>query len=76
MKQHEETRTTKDGQKIKGILSDKYNYNKEKARETAKEWQTDQTAKSWGEIATECDKLRKLAKYHGLIKEFKQSGII
>ena len=76
MKQHEETMTTKDGQKIKVILIDKYNYNKEKARETAKEWQTDQTAKSWGEIATECDKLHKLAKYYGLINEFKQNGII
>ena len=56
MKQCEEIRTTKDGHKIKVILIDKYNYYKEKARETAKEWQADQTAKSWGEIATECSR--------------------
>ena len=53
-----------------------YQERKAQAIETAQEWQQDQTAKSLGEYAEECERLAKLAKRYGLIKEFRENGII
>ena len=53
-----------------------YYQGKGQARGLAIIHQNDQTPKSWGEIAQEKNKLEKLAKRYGLIKEFKREGII
>lgn len=39
-------------------------------------WQMDTTPKSWGQLAEEVAQFAKLAKRYGLIKEFKENGII
>lgn len=53
-----------------------YQIHKEQARETAQEWQADQSPKSWGQLAEECANLEQLARRYGLIKEFKREGIL
>lgn len=53
-----------------------YQKRKAQAIAAAQEWQQDQTAKSWGEYAEECATLAKLANRYGLIKEFRENGII
>ena len=53
-----------------------YEKQKQAARIKAQEWQQDTSPKSWGEIAQEKNKLEKLAKRYGLIKEFRENGII
>lgn len=54
----------------------KYEQGKNQARQTAQEWQQDQSPKSWGEIAEQVAHLEQLARRYGLIKEFKNEGII
>ena len=53
-----------------------YYQGKGQARGLAIIHQKDQTPKTWGQIAQEKSKLTKLAKRYGLIKEFKENGII
>lgn len=56
----------------------KYQYYKNLAEEKAKEWQrkASESNYSYGELAEFYDKFYKLAKRYGLIKEFKENGII
>lgn len=55
-----------------------YYIGKEQARQKAIEWQLTQCDKpiSWGEVAYWCDLFYKLAKRFGLVREFKENGII
>lgn len=57
-----------------------YKQRKEEARQKAVEWQikTSQrhNPKTWGEIWEEQEEFTRLAKYYGLVKEFKENGII
>lgn len=66
------------GEKMTKSGRDLMNYQerKEKAREAAQEWQRDQAPKSWGDCAEMCDRLQKLAKRYGLIKELKREGVL
>ena len=55
-----------------------YQYYKNLAVEKAKDWQYQASEQnySYGELADFYDKFYKLAKRYGLIKEFKENGII
>lgn len=53
-----------------------YQERKERARATAQEWQTNQSPKSWGQIAHELAALEQMARRYGLIKELKREGIL
>ena len=55
-----------------------YQKAKERARNKAKEWQMDfcNHNYSWGEIIYYGEYFEKLAKRYGLVKEFKENGII
>lgn len=55
-----------------------YNEGKEKARELAHEFETyrDENLMSWRDCADWWDKLESLAKRYGLVREFKENGII
>lgn len=54
----------------------KYQQQKARAQQLAREWQQDETPKSWGQVAEESATLEKLGKRYGLIKEFRENGII
>ena len=56
----------------------KYQIEKEKAREKAIEWQLDFNNHnySWGELSRYGEYFTRLAKRFGLVKEFKENGII
>lgn len=56
----------------------KYKESKERAEERAKEWQqmASVTALSYAELYEAYNYFEKLAKRYGLIKEFKENGII
>lgn len=56
----------------------KYQKNKARARHTAQAWQaaTAETAQSYEEIAESLAYFEKIGKRYGLIKEFKENGII
>lgn len=56
----------------------KYQADKERARETAKEWQRNaaDSVQNWGELAEDLAKLEKLAKRLGLVQEFRENGIL
>ena len=56
----------------------KYQKSKENARNTAIEWQHDSNNYnySYGELAAFSDYFYNLAKRYGLIKEFRENGII
>lgn len=56
----------------------KYQMNKEKARQKAIEWQLDfcNHNYSWGEIAYYGAYFERQAKRYGLVREFKENGII
>lgn len=55
-----------------------YQKAKERARNKAKEWQMDfdNHSYSYGELAYYGDYFEKLAKRYGLVKEFRENGII
>lgn len=53
-----------------------YKEGKEQTRAKAQAIQIYQFAISWGELAEQVAELERLAKRYGLIKEFKQEGII
>ena len=55
-----------------------YQERKERARATAQEWQrtTAETRQSWGEVARDTERLYKLAKNCGLVREFHENGIL
>lgn len=57
-----------------------YEQRKEEARQKAIDWQikTSQrhNTKTWGEIWEEQEEFKRLAKCYGLVKEFKENGII
>lgn len=56
----------------------KYQENKEKARQKAIEWQLDfnNNNYSWYDLYIFGEKFSKLAKRYGLTKEFKENGIL
>lgn len=55
-------------------------YQKRKAavREEAVLWQAEASGQdmSWGELAASCEYFARLAKRYGLVREFKENGII
>lgn len=53
-----------------------YQAKKEETRKQAQALQVYQGAMSWGELAKQGAQLEKAAKRYGLIKEFKNEGII
>lgn len=55
-----------------------YQKQKEKARQKAVEWQKAFPRKSrfWGELAIQGEKFRSLARRYGLVREFRENGII
>ena len=53
-----------------------YKDGKENARAKAQALQVHELAQSWEEVAKEGAELERLAKRYGLIKEFKNNGII
>ncbi len=55
-----------------------YQARKEATREFAIEWQADfcNRVYSWGEISDFCDMFYKLARRFGLVREFRENGII
>ena len=53
-----------------------YQEHKEQARAKAQALQVYELAQSWGEIAQQCERLEKLAKRYGLLKEFRREGIL
>ena len=55
-----------------------YQERKAKARATAQEWQrtSAKSCQSWGEVARDTERLYKLAKSCGLVREFRENGII
>lgn len=56
----------------------KYQIEKEKARDKAIDWQLDfnNHSYSWGELAYFGEYFTRLAKRYGLVKEFRENGII
>lgn len=56
----------------------KYQIGKENARQEAIEWQSDFNNHnySWGELVDFGDYFTKLAKRYGLVREFRENGII
>ena len=56
----------------------KYQKNKARARHTAIAWQAamNENAPTWGELAESMAYFEKIGKRYGLIKEFKENGII
>lgn len=56
----------------------KYQIEKEKARQEAIEWQNDFDSHnySWSELAFFGEYFSRLAKRYGLVKEFRENGII
>ena len=56
----------------------KYQQQKARAIEQAKQWQNEfsQHDYSWGKLAQAQEHFGKLAKRYGLVKEFKENGII
>lgn len=53
-----------------------YYKGKEQARQIAQEWQQDQSPKTWAQIVEFGETLHKIGKRYGLLKEFKNEGII
>ena len=55
-----------------------YQKGKERARERAKEWQYAAADRrdSYGELVEAADRFRRLAERFGLIREFRENGII
>lgn len=55
-----------------------YEKGKQRAREKAQQIQiyNAETRQSWQQVADNCADFEKLAKRYGLIKEFKENGII
>lgn len=55
-----------------------YQRRKDTAREQAAQWQTDfsDRSPSWGEIAAQQRQLEQIARRYGLLREFRENGII
>ena len=55
-----------------------YQKNKARARHTAQAWQAamNENTPTWGELAESTAYFEKIGKRYGLIKEFKENGII
>lgn len=55
-----------------------YQRGKNAAREQAAQWQADfsDQSPSWGEIAAQQRQLEQLARRYGLLREFRENGII
>jgi ribosomal protein S6 len=58
------------------IAKAKYQETKERIIAKAQEWQREQRAFSWGEVAEIQSHFEKMARRYGLIREFKENGII
>ena len=56
----------------------KYTRAKENARQKAMDWQTEyyNNNYSYGELASFAEYFTRLAKHYGLVKEFRENGII
>ena len=63
---------------MKNIANRNYEIAKENARQKAIDWQLDfcNNNYSYSELAEWADYFRKLGKRYGLLKEFKENGII
>ena len=60
----------------KNLKRDAYLLGKSRATREAIEYQTREKTESWGDISLMNEHFTKLAKRYGLIKEFKENGII
>ena len=58
--------------------NNRYQRAKENARQTAKDWQymLDKRSLSWWDVADWGDYFEKLARRYGLVREFRENGII
>ena len=59
-------------------MTQDYAKGKERARQLAKDWQRDfgNTSHSWGELAEAVARFERLGRRFGLLREFKENGII
>lgn len=59
-------------------MAQEYARAKERAREQAKQWQSDAAARplNWGELADAAERFRRLGRRFGLLGEFRENGII
>lgn len=60
-------------------MAQEYARAKERAREQAKQWQSDAAERgplSWGELADAAERFRRLGRRFGLSGEFRENGII
>ena len=55
-----------------------YAHGKERARQLAKDWQRDfgNTSHGWGNLAEAVARFERLGRRFGLLREFKENGII
>lgn len=55
-----------------------YAQGKERARELAQEWQRTfgDTSHSWGELAEDAARFERLGRRYGLLREFRENGIL
>ena len=60
----------------KEIKRYQYKNTKEKIIAEAQKWQQRQEATSWGEVAEIQNYFKKMARRYGLVKEFKENGVI
>lgn len=58
--------------------TDEYQHRKEQAREEAREWQLHfwDSDHSWSELAEENQRFERLGRRYGLLREFRENGII
>ena len=57
-------------------MTNYYQKRKNELRAEAIEWQTNQEPKTWLDVAGATDYFTELGKRYGLLKEFKENGII
>ena len=57
---------------------DEYRRRKEQARAAAIEWQRTfgDTSHSWGEVAEQAAKFERLGRRYGLLREFRENGVL
>ena len=75
---HNHTATNRKNRKRTGDKMNEYQKRKAQAIATAQEWQQEasNTAQSYGELLTAQAYFSKMAKRYGLIKEFRENGIL
>lgn len=60
------------------MKTNEYQRHKERARDLAKQWQSEFGARghSWGDLANDTARFERLARRYGLVNEFRENGII